>query len=264
MNRVLKWILAIIGILLSTFSLYTIYISGKPTFDSYNTIGWIGFVLGFCILMALLYYLSVKVGIAYTIILLLLLLFMIIWDKFQSKHTQQQNISQITKDISSQKNSSDEIEQLYENGDIVISHPYDHLISLQWGTLNNVDMDLMLISSQDNVIINFSTPKYSLDASNSIWLDYDYQMQQDIATKEIISILGMKNKTFSIITMNYNGEKLEQDVVVDVSLLDGTTATYTIPAEYFNDDTNCVYVCDIILNTNEIIEVMKDFDSGGI
>ncbi len=125
-------------------------------------------------------------------------------------------------------------------------------------------MDLMLISSQDNVIINFSTPKYSLDASNSIWLDYDYQMQQDIATKEIISILGMKNKTFSIITMNYNGEKLEQDVVVDVSLLDGTTATYTIPAEYFNDDTNCVYVCDIILNTNEIIEVMKDFDSGGI
>jgi len=25
-----------------------------------------------------------------------------------------------------------------------------------------------------------------------------------------------------------------------------------------------VYVCDIILNTNEIIEVMKDFDSGGI
>ena len=74
----------------------------------------------------------------------------------------------------------------------------------------------------------------------------------------------MENKTFSIIAMNYNGEKLEQDAVVDILLSDGTTATYTIPAEHFNDDTNCVYVCDIILQTNEIIEVMKDFHSGEI
>ena len=264
MNRILKWVLAIIGILLSTFSLYAIYISGKPAFDSYNTIGWIGFALGFCILMALLYYLSIKVGITYTIILLLLLLFMIIWDKLQSHNIQDQNLSQISKDIPSQKNNFNETEQLYENDSIVISHPYDHLISLQWGTLNNVDMDLMLIDQKENFIINFSTPKYTVDDFNTIWLDYDYQMQQNIATKEIISILGMENKTFSIIAMNYNGEKLEQDAVVDILLSDGTTATYTIPAEHFNDDTNCVYVCDIILQTNEIIEVMKDFHSGEI
>ncbi len=246
MSRPLKWILAIMGIFLSAFSLYTIYISGKPVFDSYNILGWIGFALGFLILMLLLYYLNVKVGIIYTILLLLLLLFMIGLEKLNHNDT-------------TAKENSDELQQFDENGNIIITHPYDNLISLEWGTYNNVDLDLMLIDKKSNIFVNFSTPKYATDENNSIWLDYDYQRQKSVATKEVISILGMQDKTFSIIVMNYNGEKLSQDAVINISLSNGNTTTYTLPAKQFNDDTNSIHVCDIVMQTNNVTEIMKDF-----
>ncbi len=246
MSRPLKWILAIMGIFLSAFSLYTIYISGKPAFDSYNILGWIGFAIGFFILMLLLYYLNVKVGITYTLILLLLLFLMIGLEKLNHNNT-------------AEKENSDEIQQFDENGNIIITHPYDNLISLEWGTYNNVDLDLMLIDKKSNIFVNFSAPKYAIDENNSIWLDYDYQRQKSVATKEVISILGMKDKMFSIIAMNYNGEKLNQDAVVTISLSNGNTTTYTLPAKQFNDDTNSIHICDISMQTNDITEVMKDF-----
>lgn len=246
MSRPLKWILAIMGIFLSAFSLYTIYISGKPVFDSYNILGWIGFAIGFFILMLLLYYLNVKVGITYTLIILLLLFLMIGLEKLNHNNT-------------AEKENSDEIQQFDENGNIIITHPYDNLISLEWGTYNNVDLDLMLIDKKSNIFVNFSAPKYAIDENNSIWLDYDYQRQKSVATKEVISILGMEDKTFSIIAMNYNGEKLNQDAVVTISLSNGNTTTYTLPAKQFNDDTNSIHICDISMQTNDVTEVMKDF-----
>lgn len=244
MSRPVKWILAIMGIILSAFSLYTIYISGKPVFDSSNIIGWIGFAMGLLILMVLLYYLSIKIGILYTIILLLLFLIAMICEKSSQEEK---------KELSSHQNQFDEY------GEIVIEHPYDHLISLEWGTLNQVDLDLMLIEKKDNFIVNFSIPQYILDDNNSIWLDYDYQMQKEIPSKEVISILGMKDKTFSVIVINYNGETLQQDAVVTITLSDENSVSYTLPAQQLNDDTNSIYVCDIVLSTEEITEVMKDF-----
>lgn len=243
MSRPLKWILAVIGIFLSVFSLYTIYISGKPVFDSYNILGWVGFAIGFFILMLLLYYLNVKVGITYTLILLLLLFLIIGLEKLKQHNDQ----------------TSGEIQQLDENGNIIISHPYDNLISLEWGTHNNVDLDLMLIDKTSNIFVNFNTPKYATDENNSIWLDYDYQRQKSVAMKEVISILGMEDKTFSIIVMNYNGEKLNQDAVITIVLSNGNTTTYTLPAEQLNDDTNSIHVCDITMQTNTTTEIMKDF-----
>ncbi|NDO47339.1 hypothetical protein [Clostridium sp. MD294] len=247
MSRPLKWLLAVIGIFLSSFSLYTIYISGKPAFDSYNIVGWVGFAIGFFILMLLLYYLNVKVGITYTLILLLLLFLMIGLEKL--KHNNEKTAKEI----------SGEMQQLDENGNIIITHPYDNLISLEWGTHNNVDLDLMLIDKTNNIFVNFGTPKYATDENNSIWLDYDYQRQKSVAMKEIISILGMKDKMFSIIVMNYNGEKLNQDAVVTIILSDRNTTTYTLPAKQFNDATNSIHVCDIAMQTNTITKVMKDF-----
>ena len=259
MNRATRWILAIIGIILAACSLLIIYMSGKPISTPSNIMACIGFVIGFLILMTLLYSLSVKVGIAYTILLLLLfLLFFVDWDtakKFISEkmdhiHWQIETASE-TENI---KN-----EQLDENGNIVIEHPYDDLISLQWGTLNNVDMDLILIDNKDNVTISFHNQQYSLDDNNSIWLDYDYQEQNNIAKKEVISILGMQDRTFSVLVVNYNGETLKQDAIVVITLADGRTKTYTLPAQRFNDDTDGIYVCDIIAQSSEIIEIMQDF-----
>lgn len=249
MSRPLKWLLAIIGIFLLIFSLYTIYISGKPAFDSSNILAWAGFGTGFLVLMFLLYYLDIRVGIIYTIILLLLLLCVIVWEKLHPSD-----------DAESSKYYSYESEQQFdENGNIIITHPYDTLISLQWGTNNNVDMDLILLDKKNNISINFNSPQYIIDDNNSIWLDYDYQKQKEVAVKEIISILGMKKNTFSIVAMNYNGETLNEDVIIEISHIDGDTITYTIPAKQFNDDTKSVHICDISMNTNNIKEIMKDF-----
>ncbi len=65
----------------------------------------------------------------------------------------------------------------------------------------------MLIDKKSNILLTSVLQKYAIDENNSIWLDYDYQRQKSVATKEVISILGMEDKTFSIIAMNYNGEK---------------------------------------------------------
>ena len=51
------------------------------------------------------------------------------------------------------KENSDEVQQFDENGNIIITHPYDNLISLEWGTYNNVDLDLMLIDKKSNIFI---------------------------------------------------------------------------------------------------------------
>lgn len=253
MSRPLKWILAIIGVFLVIFSLYTIYISGKPAFDSSNILGWAGFGTGLFVLLFLLYYLDVRVGIAYTIILLLLLLFAIGLEKIKPSYDMEQLLNEIA-----EEKDSEEVQQLDENGNVIIDHPYDTLISLQWGTNNNVDMDIMLIDKKNNIFVNFNTARYIVNDSNSIWLDYDYQRQKDIAHKEIISILGMKENTFSVIVMNYNGETLTQDVLLEISHPDETTTTYTLPATLFNDDTKSVHVCDITMNTDTIKEFMDD------
>lgn len=251
MSRPLKWLLAIIGVFLLIFSLYTIYISGKPAFDSSNILSWVGFGTGFFVLMFLLYYLDIRVGIAYTMILLLLLLCVIIWGKLHP--------SDDVESLKQQYYESEQEQQFDENGNIIITHPYDTLISLQWGTNNNVDMDLILLDKKNNISINFNTPQYTVDDDNSIWLDYDYQKQKEVSVKEIISILGMKKNTFSIVAMNYNGETLNEDVTIEISYIDGETTTYTIPAKQFNDDTKSVHICDISMNTNHIKKIMKDF-----
>ncbi len=249
MSRPFRWILAVIATLLLIVSLCAIFINGKPLFDSSNKMSWVGFTIAFCILMVLLCYLNIKVGIAYTIMILLLLL--IAWTQF--RHTSEKN-----------QNQTGSEQQLDENGNLILDHPYDDLISLQWGTFNHVDMDLMLVKQSDNTVINYNNVKHSIDNLNSVWLDYDYKMQEDIARKEIISILGMEKETFSVIVMKYNEEELKNDAVLMLSLSNGNTKKYTLPAERFNDKTNGIHVCNVIMQNNEIVEVMEDLDSNEI
>ncbi len=251
MSRPFRWTLAVIAILILIFSLCAIFINGKPLFDSSNRISWVGFAIAFCILMVLLCYLNIKVGIAYTIIILLFLL--VAWSQF--RHTNEKNQNEI---------ASETEQQLDENGNLILDHPYDDLISLQWGTYNTVDMDLMLIKQSDDNVINYNSPEHIIDNLNSVWLDYDYKMQQDVAMKEIVSILGMREETFSVIVMKYNEEELKSDAVLMISLSNGNTKKYTLSAERFNDETNGVHVCDLVMQTEDIIGVMKDLDSNEI
>ena len=250
MNNRLKWILVFMSIFLLILSLGSILINGKPLSDSSNTISWIGFALAFCILMVLLYCLNIKVGIVYTLILFLLLSGIIGWNKL--KHSEKDN--QIIGEGS--KNE----QQLDENGNIILPHPYDTFISLQWGSSSHVDMDLMLVMQSNNTTINFNTPQYIVDDLNSVWLDYDYKAQQNIAMKEIVSILGMKEEVFSIMAVKYNEEELKHDITIVISSLEEELMEYTLPAERFNDETNGIHVCDMIMQTNDIIEIMDDFN----
>ena len=257
MNRTTRWILAVIGIVLAACSLFIIYISKKPISAPSNIIACIGFVIGFLILMILLYSLSIRVGIVYTLLLLLFfLIFFVDWD--DAKKFAKQQMDKMQGQTLSEQQEEAAI-QPDKDGSIVIEHPYDDLISLQWGTLNEVDMDLILIDRKDNVTISYHNQQHSLDEENSVWLDYDYQKQNHIAQKEVITILGMQDRTFSVLVVNYNGQTLNQDAIVVITLADGKTETFVLPAQRFNDATDGVYVCDIIAQSSEIVEVMEDF-----
>ncbi len=74
----------------------------------------------------------------------------------------------------------------------------------------------------------------------------------------------MEKETFSVIVMKYNEEELKNDAVLMLSLSNGNTKKYTLPAERFNDKTNGIHVCNVIMQNNEIVEVMEDLDSNEI
>lgn len=140
-----------------------------------------------------------------------------------------------------------------------IKHDYDLLIQLWWNSQSDLDISCNI----DGNIVSYQNKKYELDENNSMWLDYDYTKPTKDDEPETITILGFKENYANIFLTFYNGIINEEDNIV-LKISKNENNVPVLLKEYTHNDfielqnvKDCINVCEINLNTNEINDILQ-------
>lgn len=105
----------------------------------------------------------------------------------------------------------------YEKESQVITHNYNWIFKLYWGS--NVDLDLHC-EIDGLTEIQFRNKEFILDENNKGWLDYDYTKWENIP--EIITLLGFEDKEVTLKVNYFAGELLPSEkIVLEIGKKDG-------------------------------------------
>lgn len=147
-----------------------------------------------------------------------------------------------------------------------IEHDYDYKIVMRWEGNCNTDMDLHLYFDKNtNRHIYYGQKELEVNGGKA-WLDYDHIFHTPSnafdTLPEIITILGKPCQVANVKVHAYSrDEELTQDVVVEIYKVNAQGAD--ILQQKFNikpydvRDRGAYYVCDIDLETGQIIPVQR-------
>lgn len=153
-----------------------------------------------------------------------------------------------------------------EEGEIPpIDHDYDILAILRWEDNTGTDIDFhAFVDCDPNMHIYYSSKELSIDQENTVWLDYDYTSHGANGREdqpEIISILGMENKTINLYVTNYSGGNITEDVTVEFyKWVDGRNekiSTITLDKSTING-SKTVYLANI--KNGQVIEKKENIE----
>lgn len=161
------------------------------------------------------------------------------------------------------------VEFFYKKDELDVGHAYDIKVILRWENDTSTDIDLYGFIDRDRSrCVSYRQKEYFETEKDKLWLDYDFMAHGPNGYEEqaeVLTILGFNTETLSIQLQNYNSRELTQDVLVEVSKVDGAIlSTHSISKDLFNQgSTRNVHVCDVNIGSRKVLEDIKAIGSVG-